>query len=90
MVSHAGDVNGEAWIRKHFDRIAGFKIVLASAGFAGELPRRNLIVDERIIERLRDFMAERGHVLKSAEHAGRYPAGKSKYPARFLLELLNQ
>ncbi len=29
-------------------------------------------------------MAERGHVLEPVENAGRDPAGKSKYPARFL------
>ena len=81
MVRHAGDVNREAWIREHFYGIAGFKIVLAGAGFAGELPRGNLIIDERIIERLGNFMAERGHVLEAGEDAGRNPTGKSKYPA---------
>ena len=83
MVCCAGNMNREAWIRKHFNRIAGFKIVLAGAGFAGELPRWDLIIDERIVERLRNFMAERGHVLESGKNAGRNPTGKSKYPARF-------
>src|SRR5438270_10305680 len=83
MVRRAGDVNREDWIRKHFYGIAGFKIVLAGAGFARELPRRDLVIDEGIIERLRNFMAERGHVLEAGEDAGRDPTGKSKYPTRF-------
>ena len=67
MIRSAGNVNREAWIRKHLDRIAGLKIVLARAGFAGELPCGNQVIDERIVERLRDFMAERGHVLKPGD-----------------------
>ena len=51
MIRYAGDVNRQAWIRKYFYGIAGFKIVLAGAGFARVLPRGNLIIDERIIER---------------------------------------
>ena len=77
MVGQTGDVHRKAWIGKHLNRVAGFKIVLAGAGFSGELPRRNLVVDERIIERLRNFMAERGYVLETGEDAGRNPAGKA-------------
>lgn len=78
MIRHARDVEREAGIRKHFDRVAGFKIVLAGAGFAGELPCWNLIVYERIVERLGNLMTERGYVLESGENAGRDPTGKSK------------
>src|SRR5579859_6353119 len=84
MVRYASNLDRKTRVRKNLHRVAGFKIILAGAGFAGKLPRWNLIVHERIIERFGDFMAERGHVLESAEDAGRDPAGIGKYPARLL------
>src|SRR5579871_25405 len=83
MISHPGNVQREAWIRKHFNRVARFKIVLACAGFVWKLPGGNLVVDERIIERFRNFMTESGHVLETGKNAGRDPAGKGKNPTRF-------
>src|SRR5579859_6734856 len=62
---------------------SGFKVVLAGAGLVGILPGRDQVVDERVVDRLRNFMAERGHVLEAAEDARRNPTGKGKDPARF-------
>ena len=70
------------------DRVAGLEIVLAKPnpkkGSTDFLPRR-LVVDERVVERLRHFMAERGHVLESeGEESVRQPTGVVQHIAVFL------
>src|ERR1700739_3243007 len=67
---------GESRIRPDLNRVAGFKVALANAGFAGELPARGDVVDERIVEGFSNLMADGGHVVKSAgEDSGRAKAG---------------
>ena len=71
----------ERSIRQYFHRVAGFQVALAHAGFARELPARGDIVDERIVERLSDLVADRSYVFKSAaENARGNPAGELREP----------
>src|SRR5206468_4412730 len=74
------DLNRGCGIRQYLDWVAFFKVVLAhrSIGrFTRELPVRCRIADERVGERLCQFMAERGHVLEAgAEQPRRDPACK--------------
>src|SRR5471030_2352433 len=57
--------NRKHGIRQHFDRISGFQVALAYARLARELPARGDVVDEGVIKRFRDLVAERGYVFKS-------------------------
>src|SRR3954454_1824331 len=72
------DLNRGSCVDQYLDRITLFKVVLAhsrSCRFSRELPVRRRIADERIGERLRQFMAERGHVLEAGpEQPRRDPA----------------
>src|SRR6476646_3318193 len=64
-------------------RIAHFQVVLASAREPWELPRRNAINKEWIVECFRNLVAQRRHVLNSrAKKSGRNPTGKDRCPNR--------
>src|SRR6185437_5995751 len=70
MVSggHSRTLQGyrEGCIRQHLNRISGFKVSLANARFAGELPSRGNVVDEWIVESFSNLVADRCHVVESA------------------------
>src|SRR3954453_15933253 len=74
----------ERSIRQDLNRVSGFKVALASAGFARELPNRRGVVHERIVVGFCDLVADRGHIFKSAaEDSRRNPACELSDPAAF-------
>jgi len=82
MIGKPGNVYRKNGVGQNLYRVSDLKIILAGARLVGKLPSGNQVVDERIVEDLRKFVAESGHVLKaSAESAWGNPAGKGKHPA---------
>src|SRR5438270_1515055 len=76
--------HGKSRMRQDFNRVSGFKVALADAGLAWELPARSDVIDERIVECFRDLMADCGYVLKSSpENPRRNPAGIIGDPPAF-------
>src|SRR5437588_8480980 len=65
------DWDGDGTILKYFHGITRFQVVLAGAGPTGEHPCRHGIVQERIVEGFRNFMAERGHIFKPGAEKSR-------------------
>ena len=72
----------ESRIRQDLNRVSGFQVTLANAGFARELPARGSVVDERIVEGFSNLMADCCHVVKpAAKDSRRDEAGVIGDPA---------
>src|SRR5438270_12615902 len=62
-------LNGRGCVGQDFDRVTLFEIVLAHSRirrFTRELPVRRGVREERVAERLRQFMTKGSHVLEPA------------------------
>ena len=76
------DGNRDRGMAQDFQWITGFQIALANTWLAGELPPGNDVVQERIVECLRDLVAQAGYILKiTSEKSRRNPARIDGHPA---------
>src|SRR5260370_32703300 len=77
VIREAVDGHRKIGVRQYFQRIARLEIALAGTRDARELPRRDEIVNKRIVHPFRELMAKRKHVGPAGrENVGVGPCGK--------------